>query len=768
MSRILLAASLLVAFAHSAIAAEVRLGPETALTPIGALGPAAYSQGDPAVASNGSGFLAVWADGRRGRYSDIYASRINRDGQSEEPRGRLIAGKSSYPRIASVGGDYLLAYIVSPTSGNSSLVTRRLDQDGVPIGTAHILTADSSVPISLTSNGTNYLLTIANYQRAVTMLLDRDGGLLRTIWTGNNGPLAAGFHGGTYVVADYSVIYRPIRARPVLHAITDAGTVTDMALPDLALSSNYRIAAALSPNIVLFTWLSAKNELQYLLTDYDGRLVSGPTTIDPEVLHEYRPFGASWNGSEFEIFYGRDTSSVEIVRVTLGGSLVDSAPFVLSSRGASGPVSASAAGERIFVWSDKRLSETDIRGGADYSQSDILARTFTSFESLLAAPDQGNLISWSGPAQVDVKVARSGDHEIEVWSDRFNRIRVSVNGVPVSINGVPAEIAPLSAGGYVDQLAAGASNGNFLVAWHDSAERMLAERISFDGQVLDAPPIVLSSNSTGIPSIVSDGSAYLVTWSNEHLLSFQNTFVFTARIEGNGTMSSSSTFGAVERGFGTFFRANVPQVVWTGNKFFAGYALVDDLGPCDLSCHLPAEVGGTPLNAAGQPSPARPAVLFDNSSYAVADYVPFAVAAGAGKVMFAWAGGSSIGMAVATADGTPVAGPRIVIPPSLNEYNCIWSPAISWDGAEFVVAWIDQCDNVLRAMRLTPLGDAIDQPFDIASDVLPYGPSMAPTPDGIVIAYSRPDAGNADAPRTFERTLARIQPAIPRRRSAVH
>jgi hypothetical protein len=70
------------------------------------------------VASNGSGFVAVWADGRRGRYSDLYASRVNLDGQSKEPRGRLIAERSSYPRIASVGGDYLLAYIVSPASGN--------------------------------------------------------------------------------------------------------------------------------------------------------------------------------------------------------------------------------------------------------------------------------------------------------------------------------------------------------------------------------------------------------------------------------------------------------------------------------------------------------------------------------------------------------------------------------------------------------------------------------------------------------------------------
>jgi hypothetical protein len=159
-------------------------------------------------------------------------------------------------------------------------------------------------------------------------------------------------------------------------------------------------------------------------------------------------------------------------------------------------------------------------------------------------------------------------------------------------------------------------------------------------------------------------------------------------------------------------------------------------------------------------------VLFDDSSYAVADYVPFAVAAGAGKVMFVWSGGTAIGMTVTTAEGTPVAGPRIVM--FSNGYNCVWSPAISWDGTEFVVAWIDQCDNVLRAMRLTPLGEAIEQPFDVASDVLPYGPSMAPTPDGIVIAYSRPDALNADAPRTFERTLARIPPAIPRRRSAGH
>jgi hypothetical protein len=126
MSRILLAASLLLALAGAAMAAEVRLGLETALTPVGALGAAAYAQFNPAVASNGNDFLAVWTDARRGRrYYDIYASRIGRDGQSKEPAGRLIAENSYAAVIASAGGDYLVAY-----SSNAGLMTQRLDQHG--------------------------------------------------------------------------------------------------------------------------------------------------------------------------------------------------------------------------------------------------------------------------------------------------------------------------------------------------------------------------------------------------------------------------------------------------------------------------------------------------------------------------------------------------------------------------------------------------------------------------------------------------------------
>lgn len=99
-------------------------------------------------------------------------------------------------------------------------------------------------------------------------------------------------------------------------------------------------------------------------------------------------------------------------------------------------------------------------------------------------------------------------------------------------------------------------------------------------------------------------------------------------------------------------------------------------------------------------------------------------------------------------------------------------PAIGWDGAEFVVAWTDMCSAVVRAVRLNQFGDPIEDPFDVAADVLLEisgdillnGPSIIPTSDGVNIVYVRADEANAGAPRAFERSLARLPPSSPRRR----
>jgi hypothetical protein len=364
--------------------------------------------------------------------------------------------------------------------------------------------------------------------------------------------------------------------------------------------------------------------------------------------------------------------------------------------------------------------------------------------------------------QTDVQLARSGDHEIAVWRDQPGRILAFVDGASISVNGVAVSIMPSVAGGYIELPAVAAANGNFLIVWFDGG-RVVGERIALDGRVLDSAPIVLWTGSLRVaqprrPTITSDGSTFLVSGDTGSGSSYD---VFAVRVAGDGTIRDLSTFPfGPGHSQATFIGADQPQVAWTGSGFFLGYLLVRD-NPCSPDCHIANEIGGLLLDATGESPPPTPSVLFDSVD-SLLDYVPLTMAFGGGRVTFVWALGPSLGVAQTTASGTPLAPPRIVR--YLPDF-CDFTPAVQWDGAEFVVAWIGCAGSTVRAIRLSQSGDPIDdEPFDVAVGVLPHVPSIFSTTDGVVIVYSRSDEANAGAPRAYERSLARLPPSLPRHR----
>jgi hypothetical protein len=360
-----------------------------------------------------------------------------------------------------------------------------------------------------------------------------------------------------------------------------------------------------------------------------------------------------------------------------------------------------------------------------------------------------------GSAQTSVSVARSGNHEVSVWSDQQNHLLASANGPVVSVGTLGHSLDSPN----LQTLAVASSDSNFLIVWYDTTNRMLGQRIAFDGQVLDTPPIILSADFPGSPSIASDGSTYLVSWCAA-------SSVFTIRLANDGTIRSRSTFVTQANNWTGGYPAS-PKVVWTGSRFVLGYAL--NYWSIVSPFMSWTDIGVTPLDATGQPSPPELfAYLFGFDQGFEPYNSSLALASSGGTVTFVWWAyrqGNKIAVAQANADGTPIAEPRAFSKTS-NDY-CPITPAIGWDGAEHVVAWID-CDATLRALRLNPLGSPIEEPFVVATNVswTSAGPSIAPTPDGVVIAYSRPDATNGNTPRAFERSLARL--SLQRRRGVVH
>src|SRR4051794_14700853 len=203
MSRILLAVSLLLGLVSASTAAEVKLGSEKALTPLGVLVPAAGTQDGPAVASNGHDFLAIWRDQRRElpvESPDLFASRLTRDGQPVDRVGHRITEKVfSTPVIASNGTEYLACFVAG-----GHLVSQRLDENGVPIAPPTELGLTTQ-PFFLRSNGTGYLLVGgkdigAPNQSTTALLLDRAGAPLGPTMALTGKPKAAGPRNGGYVI----------------------------------------------------------------------------------------------------------------------------------------------------------------------------------------------------------------------------------------------------------------------------------------------------------------------------------------------------------------------------------------------------------------------------------------------------------------------------------------------------------------------------------------------------------------------------------------
>jgi MYXO-CTERM domain-containing protein len=86
----------------------------TALDPNGiALGSAANGELDPAVASDGNGYLVVWADQRNGGDADVYGALVTAQGTVTTPSGIAIGTgpeNASTPAVASNGNAYMVTW----------------------------------------------------------------------------------------------------------------------------------------------------------------------------------------------------------------------------------------------------------------------------------------------------------------------------------------------------------------------------------------------------------------------------------------------------------------------------------------------------------------------------------------------------------------------------------------------------------------------------------------------------------------------------------
>ena len=288
-------------------------------------------QYQPAIAFDGTNYLAAWSDGRRGAWyvNDIYAGRVNGAGDILDQGGFAVSAPrngQSRPAVAFGGANYLLAWTNCWPSGEDQfcvLYAARvtpdgdvLDPAGIPIHTTYPY---YSTGPAIVFDGTNYLVVWANGGIWATRVSQGghvlDPGGIR-ISTGGISPAVA-FDGTRFLVAWQD--YRSGYEFPDVYAtrVRTDGTVVD--------SGGIAVAAA------------------------DGAQKA------PRIAFDGTNYLVAWQGGSFE------PTAVCAARVTPQGAVLDPTGIQIASAGREAtPAVAFSAPDYLVVWEDGRSSNSDV------------------------------------------------------------------------------------------------------------------------------------------------------------------------------------------------------------------------------------------------------------------------------------------------------------------------------------------------------------------------------------------------------------------------
>ncbi|MDY7233224.1 Ig-like domain-containing protein [Hyalangium rubrum] len=626
------------------------------------------AQLSPAVAFDGTNYFVVWNDGRRGSGTDIYGARVSPNGTVLDPNGTVVATSISFglmmstPAVAFDGANYLVAWEEkSGFSAPTNLYGARVSTAGTPVGGTLTLSnaTGNQSEVALAFDGTNY----------VAVWQDERSGTQADIYATRISP-----NGTVLEPAGISVSAAPEAQRNPTVAF--AGTTA------LVVWEDFRNA-------------STGADLYGARIGLDGSVLDAaglPLVLQPAA--QSRP-ALTRLGSEYllgwqDLRSATSQSDVYVARVNAAGTVLDASGVVVSQApDAQHSVALASNGtSALITWHDARA--LDIVGARVSAAGAVL-------------DPAGFTASRSANTETSPAVAFDGTNYLVVWQDNRGNgfdiygVRVSGSGAVLDASG----LALSTANGHQRKPALAFDGTNYLVVWEDTrggpAGDIYGARVSPSGTVLDASglPLCLRANAQENPAVAFDGTNYLVVWDDAGTSADRN--IFGTRVSPAGSVLDVLYFGISTQAGDQV----APALAFDGTNYLVAWS--------DWRNGVSADVFGARVNrsatvldatgvqlASGSEAQTDVAVAFDGTNYLVVwtDYrlPPHA---------------NLFARRVRTA-GTPLDATPITVSAASGHQQL---PAVTFNGTDFLVAWQDGRNGTgmdIYGGRVSRTGVALD------------------------------------------------------------
>jgi hypothetical protein len=491
----------------------------------------------PAVAFDGENYMVIWSAGGGGRGLDITGRRISEAGDLLDNPSIIISEKNGHqkrPALAFHGTDYLVAWL-DATGGDGAgyeIYGTRVspegtvfDTNGVPISTGLRLRHS----LSIAAGETNYAVIWDERSVADTLqyvlnalrvapsgaVLDADP---LTVDIGNyfETDQAVAFDG-----ADFTVIWRRLleySGQAIWSKrLPPSGPISDLEGTAVTIGANsqYSPDAAFDGEGYMAVWADGRaSGLQV----YGTRITSSGVILDPGGIEVSR--GTDWASTPSIAFDGAgymvafegpegkpNYTDTYLSRVSMNGEVLDEAPIVLSTPDTwqREPLIASDGANYMVIW-------TDVRPGSYENHYATLA-TRVSPSGEVLDPDVIHVPVGGS----DCEVVFGGSNYLVV-ADGVRAARISPTGEVLDPDGL--DISAALHGPYGRFPAAAFDGMNFMIVWDENRNGsydIFGARMDPSGTVIDAEsiPIATSDADEAYPSVVFDGTYYVVLWLDQ-------------------------------------------------------------------------------------------------------------------------------------------------------------------------------------------------------------------------------------------------------------